>query len=58
MLKWKYLALGRMLPRQTLAFEEEVHLLEEVIMKDNESLDRALMCVDVLSDNMVEHVVH
>lgn len=44
--------------RKALTFEEDAQLLEEVIMKDNENLERSLMCVDVLSDNMVEHVVH
>lgn len=57
-LKWNYIALHRMLSRRDLTFEVDVQLLEKVIVKDNESIERALMCVDVLSDNMVEHVVN
>lgn len=47
-----------MLPKEALTFKKEVQLLKEVIMEDNESLERDLMFADVLSDNMVEHVVH
>lgn len=58
MLKWNYPTLDRMLSREYLTFDKEVQLMEEVIVKENESLERSLMCVDVLSNNMVEHVVH
>ena len=53
------LALVRMVSIETLTTEEDVLLLEEVIEKHNESLERALVCVvDDILGNMVEHVVH
>lgn len=57
LLKWKYLSPKRMMLKEALTFEDGAQLLEEVIVKGNESFERALICVDVLSNNMVEHVV-
>lgn len=48
----------RMMSREALTFEEDVHMLEDVILKDNENLERALMWVVDMSINMVEYVVH
>lgn len=53
-IKWNHLALSRMLSKETLSFEVDAQLLKEVI----ENLERSRICVDDLSDNMVEHVVH
>lgn len=50
--------LERMLPTESLISEKYVQLVEEVIMKDNDNLEKALMYGVDLSDNMVEYVVH
>lgn len=45
-----------MLPKEALKFEKDAQLLEKVIVKDNESLERALMSVEDMSDNMIDYV--
>lgn len=50
----KYIALDRMLSREVIMFEVDVQMLEEIIVKNNECLERALICVDVVSDTMVQ----
>lgn len=47
MLKYLFqlrLTLDGMLPTESLTFVDDVQLLEEVIMKDNDNLEKALMC--------------
>lgn len=52
------IALEGMLLKEALIFVDDVQQLEEVIVKDNDNLKKALMYGVDLSDNTLEHVVH
>lgn len=52
------IALEMMLPKEALISKVDVQLVEEVMVKENDNLEKALMCGVDLSNNMVEHVIH